>query len=456
MDERKAHFEKSVWARLFTIFFGLWLLTAPFTFGYKNVIIPQTGIGPKEMQQVLANAEHMVRSDVVTGILVILFGIFSLNYRKIWPSWIVCFLGIWLLFAPILFWTSSAAAYLNDSIIGTLLIAFSILIPKLPYEGAIMGKDVPPGWSYNPSSWLQRLPVVFFGFLGWFISRYLSAYQLGLIPDVWDPFFGEGTFEVVTSDLSKSFPISDAGLGAIAYALEALMGLKGSPRRWRTMPWMVITFGILVVPLGFVSILLVMSQPIVVGAWCGLCLVTAAGMLIMIALTVDEVIAVLQFLNYTRKKRLPFWTTFWKGGVPEGATDDQTTPQFSDSYGRWKAMIRGSSTIPWNLLVSALLGLWMMCVPQVLHVMDGSANADHIAGALTITLSVIAFAEVTRAIRYVNVPLGIFIALSPWIFTGSGREAGWNNLIVGLLLILLSFRKGKVVEHYGTWDKNIV
>lgn len=41
------------------------------------------------------------------------------------------------------------------------------------------------------------------------------------------------------------------------------------------MPWMVVMFGIFVVPLGIVSIVLVMLQPIGVGAWCALCLIAA-------------------------------------------------------------------------------------------------------------------------------------------------------------------------------------
>jgi hypothetical protein len=44
----------------------------------------------------------------------------------------------------------------------------------------------------------------------------------------------------------------------------------GSPARWYTMPWMVMFFGILVIPLGLVHILLVISQPVVVGEWCTL------------------------------------------------------------------------------------------------------------------------------------------------------------------------------------------
>lgn len=459
INARKKHFEKSVWARLVVIFLGAWLITSPFTFGYESEVllkaIPTTGIAPKDPQHMIAASHLMTLSDLITGGLVIFFGFMSLTYKKIWPSWMVALLGVWLNFAPIIFWSPSPAAYLNDTIIGTLLITFAILVPKLPFEGLVKGKEIPPGWSYNPSSWLQRIPVIIFGFLGWFISRYLSAYQLGYIDHVWDPFFGEGTFKVITSDLSRSFPISDAGLGAIAYALEGLMGCKGSPSRWRTMPWFVLIFGILVVPLGFCSILLVMMQPIVVGAWCGLCLVTACGMLIMIALTVDEVVAVLQYLHQCKKQKLPLWNIFWYGGCPEGASDDLRTPYFTSSKQKFKAMIWGTQTIAWNLIITALVGIWLMSTPQLFSIEGALANNTHVFGALSVAISIISWSEVARALRYILLPVGVWILISPWVLNGAAISAEWNYVISGLLLIIFSFRKGRIVESYGDWNQYI-
>src|SRR5699024_6528217 len=119
--------------------------------------------------------------------------------------------------------------------------------------------------------------------------------------------------EVLNSSMSHSWPVSDAAIGTFAYTLECLMGFMGSPSRWRTMSWMVTLFGILVIPLGLVSIFLVISQPLVVGAWCTLCLATAIIMLPMIPLEVDEVIAMSQHLIQRKRRGDSFWTTFWKG-----------------------------------------------------------------------------------------------------------------------------------------------
>src|SRR3546814_10029930 len=89
------------------------------------------------------------------------------------------------------------------------------------------------------------------------------AYQLGQISGVWEPFFPglpdepgkNGTEAVITSSVSEAFPIPDAALGGYTYALEIVTGIVGSRARWRTMPWLVFLFGLMIAPLGVVSIL---------------------------------------------------------------------------------------------------------------------------------------------------------------------------------------------------------
>jgi hypothetical protein len=64
------------------------------------------------------------------------------------------------------------------------------------------------------------------------------------------------------------------------------MGAMGGRQRWRTMPWMVAAFGIVVVPLGVVSIYFIIIQPIVIGTWCTLCLIAAGAMTLIVAGTI--------------------------------------------------------------------------------------------------------------------------------------------------------------------------
>src|SRR5690606_4704137 len=105
-----------------------------------------------------------------------------------------------------------SSALLLDYLTGTLLITFGLIVPGQPglklYEQS--GPNVPKGWDYNPSSWSERVPVIFLSWVGFFVARYMGAFQLEIIDTAWDPFFGNGTEKVLTSDVSHAFPVSDA------------------------------------------------------------------------------------------------------------------------------------------------------------------------------------------------------------------------------------------------------
>lgn len=426
---------ESLRASFVTLLLGAWLITSPFTFGYKS--------------------SGMTRSDIVSGLLVVVLSLFSASRKfNAYARWAVCFVAIWLLFAPLVFWAPTSAEYLNDTLVAALLISFAVLIPGMPgMDMSVMdGADVPPGWSYNPSAWLQRVPIILLALVGFLASRYMAAFQLGHIKTVFDPFFDTGTQRVLTSEVSRAFPIPDAGLGAVAYMIEFLMGFMGDKARWRTMPWMVMFFGILVVPLGTVSIVLIILQPLSVGAWCSFCLLAGIAMLAMIPATLDEVVAMLQFMFHAKREGKPLWRTFWFGGTIEGGKDDRLTPF---EWSRPLAMFHDWLVRSWNLLISAALGVWLMFAPFALGSTGTAADSDHLVGALMVAVAVIAIAEVGRATRFVNILFGAWAIASVWMMSGATTGATWNDLIVGALVILLSIPRGKIGERYGSFERYI-
>lgn len=107
-----------------------------------------------------------------------------------------------------------------------------------------------PGLDLQPVELVAAVDLIALGFGGLLVSRYLAAFQLGYIDSVWDPFFGftGGAEPVLNSEMSHMWPVSDAGLGAVAYSFEFLVGYMGGRSLWRTMPWMVTIFGFLVIP----------------------------------------------------------------------------------------------------------------------------------------------------------------------------------------------------------------
>lgn len=423
-----------IWTRFVMMALGIWLIVTPATFNQHSAVI--------------------AFDDLICGFLVIILSFLAISPYRLWAPWVICAIGVWLQLAPLFFWAPNAVSYLNDTSCGALLILLSIIIPGTPGGIELEGAEIPKGWTYNPSSWSQRIPIIGLAFLAWMSARYMTAYQLGYIDTVWDPFFSNGTQEVISSKLSKSFPISDAGLGTFVYTMEVLMGFKGRTRRWYTMPWIVLLFGIMVVPAGLVSIILIMLQPLIVGYWCSWCLFTAICMLLMVALTVDEVVAVCQYLIGLKRQKKPFWKTFWRGGESQEGQLDERLPVFTESLSKnFNAMTWGI-TFPWNLLFSIVLGGVLMFTPTFLKIQGFLANSDYIIGALVVTIAFISLAEVIRAVRFFNIVLSLIVILIS-LFSNSNTVMLIFHLFWGILLICASCPKGKILEKYGNWDKYI-
>lgn len=174
-------------------------------------------------------------------------------------------------------------------------------------------------WSYNPSSFRQRVPVVVLALIGFGIAMYLALYQWRVIDDVWDPFFGDQSKQVLDSDVSHTmrswFLIPDAALGALAYLGDAIYGIAGTKRRWQYRPWMVMVFGLDVIPLGLAGAVLVFLQAAVVGAFCTLCIISAIVSLAMVVLAFDEVWGGAKYLYRvwiaSGRDRTVLWDVFW-------------------------------------------------------------------------------------------------------------------------------------------------
>ena len=326
--------------------------------------------------------------------------------------------------------------------------------PGVSPIAAAAGPDVPPGWSFNPSSWTQRIPVVALAFVGLFFSRYLAAYQLGHIDAAWDPFFGSGTERVITSEVSEAFPVPDAGLGAMVYVLEIVTGVIGDRRRWRTMPWLTLAFGLMIVPLGAVSIFFIIIQPIVIGTWCALCLLGAAAMLIQIPYAVDELLATTQFLKERASRGANLWYVFWRGDTIEGGRSEV------ESFERparvvVRDMVTGGVNLPWNLAATIAIGAALMFTRMLFDASGQAADNDHLIGALVITVAGIALAEAARPLRYVNAAFGAWLVAAPWVLVGYTTAGSAASVLGGLLLVVLALPRGPIRQHYGAWDRVI-
>jgi hypothetical protein len=371
---------------------------------------------------------------------------------------------------PVLFITPNAAAYLSDTLVGALIFGMAVCTPPEIGPSVLARRrspELPPGWSFNPSSWTQRLPVIVLAIVGLLFSRYLAAYQMEQIDSVWEPFFAgsaadpqNGTEEIITSSVSEAWPVPDAAVGGFVYMIEILTGIVGSRARWRTMPWLVLAFGLLIVPLGIVSIGFIIIQPIVIGTWSTLALIGATAMLVQIPYSIDELAASLSFLNRRRKAGRSMLRVLLFGDTDDvepagGERLTRVEHEFDRPPGIiFKEMWTGAVSLPWNLLLAGAIGLSFLFTRLTLGAEGAVADADHLLGALVLTVLSVAAAEVCRAARYALVPLGLALAAAP-VLLGADLIHVVVGMVGGLAIAALAFPRGEIRETYGSLDRII-
>jgi hypothetical protein len=158
----------------------------------------------------------------------------------------------------------------------------------------------------------------------------------------------------------------------------------------------------------------------------------------------------------SRGEGKPFWRTFWKGGSLEGGGPDTRSPDFGAPVSAVGPAMVWGVTLPWTLAVSTALGVWLMVAPSVLGTEAGIANSDHLVGALVVTFSVIAWAEVTRSVRWLNALFGVWLLAASWFLAGGNSMTILSDVAVGLLLLLTSLARGITRERYAGWNRYII
>jgi uncharacterized membrane protein len=375
-------------------------------------------------------------SDWASAAAVFALGLAALAAQRPWLSWIAGAVGVWVLLAPIVLGSGTAAAHLSGLVSGALIATFGFVFPlnrRLP------GPEVPTGWSYNPSAWPERAPVIALAALSFTVAAYLAAFKLGFLGTIWDPVSAEGTVRVLTSEAARALPFPGAVLGAAVYLIYLLITCTGDARRWRTMPWLVILFGLLTVSIGAVSIMLVILQPLAVGAWCGWCLVTAIATLAMIPFALDEIAATLELLRRVHRRGGSWWRALWSG-----AEDGEAAPAEPR---------RARAYPPWTLALVAIAGGWMMLEPAILGTSGAVAGSAYVAGALLIAIAVIAVSEVARAVRLLAPAVALWLVAAPWLLDGSTAASRIASLIVATAVIAASVPRGPIRERHGAVDR---
>ena len=72
------------------------------------------------------------------------------------------------------------------------------------------------------------------------------------------------------------------------------------------------------------------------------------------------------------------------------------------------------------------------------------------------TVAAISTAEVVRAFRFLNLLFGLWLIVAPWMLQGVTFSGLWNDVVVGVLLFAVTWRRGTVRERYAAWDRFVV
>jgi hypothetical protein len=164
-----------------------------------------------------------------------------------------------------------------------------------------------------------------------------------------------------------------------------------------------------------------------------------------------------QFLAAARREGKPLWRTFWMGGTL-ASYSGTTTLQEGSSRSTTSRIITALdlNNVPWNMALSAALGIWLMAAPSALGITGRAADSDHVTGALIVTFSVIAFGEIVRPARFVNILLGIWLIGAPWLLDGDTGVSRWNAVLAGIMLIPLALRRGRIEEQFAGWNRYLI
>jgi hypothetical protein len=107
----------------------------------------------------------------------------------------------------------------------------------------------------------------------------------------------------------------------------------------------------------------------------------------------------------------------------------------------------------WARLFNVVIGIWLMASPGIFpeaYTESASLN-NHILGPVVIACSIIALHEVARGLRWVNLVIGVWLLIAPWVL-GYTQLPAVNGMITGALLGGAALVPGRSwQQHDGGW-----
>jgi hypothetical protein len=172
---------------------------------------------------------------------------------------------------------------------------------------------------------------------------------------------------------------------------------------------------------------LVVLQGTAVGAWCFLCLATAAISLMLVALAYDEVWSSILYLRRVAKKTgdaRAVWRAFWK--TLEGGAERRDP--------------RAKGRVMWPRVVELMLGCWLASSPFVFRHPDGEGvwGRDLVGAFLVIGMASLSFWQPARRAHFGILPVALWLGVAAFLRPAPTPPALQNDLIVSVILAMLA------------------
>lgn len=103
-------------------------------------------------------------------------------------------------------------------------------------------------------------------------------------------------------------------------------------------------------------------------------------------------------------------------------------------------------------ILSALIGVWLMFAPAVLsHSGTTLASFDRGIGPAMAAVSFVAAAQITRSVRWLNLPLAAALAIAPWFLDASTASKASSVLSAVAVLALTPWGRPDQREYGNGW-----
>lgn len=93
----------------------------------------------------------------------------------------------------------------------------------------------------------------------------------------------------------------------------------------------------------------------------------------------------------------------------------------------------------WQDVFILLLGVWLLFSPFFLNYADNNiaARNSYVLGVGVVLFAILALMDTQKWEEWINLALGVWLLLSPFVLGFSGERAPtWNHLLVGLLIAI--------------------